>query len=73
MVTSLRRTCSSSEINLVPGGVEVSSTHLEYISHPLGSDDARARYKRLKQIKVKSGYHPISGAYLGGGGVLWVL
>lgn len=65
MVTSLRRTCSSSEINLVPGGVEASSTHLEYISHPLGSDDARARYKRLNQIKViNTEYYPICFCFL---------
>ena len=49
-VASLKR--SSSQTFLVPGLAETSSTVPEYVSHPLGSDDAKSKYKRLQQYKV---------------------
>ena len=50
MVASLKR--SNSQTFLVLGLAETSSTVPEYVSHPLGSDDAKSKYKRLQQYKV---------------------
>ena len=50
MVVSLKR--SNSQTFLVHGLAETSSTVPEYVSHPLGSDDAKSKYKRLQQYKV---------------------
>ena len=49
-VTSLQR--SSSQINLVAGLAESTSTLPESVSYPLGSNDAKSKYKRLQQYKV---------------------
>ena len=49
-VTSLQR--SNSQISLVSGLVESSSTVPESVSHPFGSEDAKSKYKRLQQYKV---------------------
>ena len=49
-VTSLQR--SNSQISLVPGLAESSSTVPESVSHPFGSEDAKSLYKRLQQHKV---------------------
>ena len=49
-VTSLQR--SNSQISLVPGLAESSSTVPESVSHPFGSEDAKSLYKRLQQHQV---------------------